>query len=186
MVDFRIGIVGCGLIGQQYAVRLGSLGAYVSAVADPMVERAQAVAEISGAASYNDVHDLLAEEEIDLLCVCSPTHFHFEAVMAAAGHRRTSSARNPWRKTCSKARKCAARAKSMIEAGAIGQPLYSIFSYFQQVPPPERIWYRDFGAARDNIVHAIDLSNWLLDRGPLQATARLDNRLGFKGEDKVF
>ena len=79
-----------------------------------------------------------------------------------------------------------ARAKSMIEAGEIGNPLYAIFSYFQQTPPPERKWYTDFGAARDNIVHAIDLSNWLLGRPPRQVRARLDHRLGFKGEDKVF
>ena len=79
-----------------------------------------------------------------------------------------------------------ARAKSLIEAGEIGLPLYSIFSYFQQVPPPERSWYKEFGAARDNVVHAIDLSNWLLNRKPARVSARLDNRLGFKGEDKVF
>ena len=36
------------------------------------------------------------------------------------------------------------------------------------------------------MVHAIDLSNWLLDRRPAQVQARLDNRLGFQGEDKVF
>ena len=208
MSGLRIGIVGCGLIGQQYAQRLGSLGAQVVAAADPLLERAQQVAGISGAASYSDAQDLLAEEAIDLLCVCSPTPFHHEAVMAAAQRGVHIFCEKPLaenlvqaRDMCRAAREAGvtmgmgfkmrfeavfARARAMIVAGAIGQPLYSIFSYFQQVPPPERIWYTDFGTMRDNVVHAIDLSNWLLDRQPAQVRARLDSRLGFKGEDKVF
>lgn len=208
MTTIRVGIVGCGLIGRQYAQRLGRLGAQVTAVADPMPERAQQVAAISGAATYADARDLLAREDIDLLCVCSPTPFHHEAVLAAAQRGRHIFCEKPLAENLEQAREMCraaqesgvmlgigfkmryeaifARAKAMIEAGEIGKPLYAIFSYFQQVPPPDRIWYTDYGAARDNIVHAIDLSNWLLGRLPAQVSARLDNRLGFKGEDKVF
>lgn len=208
MDDIRVGIVGCGLIGRQYAERLGRLGALVAAVADPMLERAEQAAAASGAAVYAGPRQLLEAEAIDLLCVCSPTPFHYEAVMAAARHRRHIFCEKPLAENLAQAREMRraareagvafgigfkmryeavfARAKSLIQAGDIGPPLYAIFSYFQQVPPPERIWYTDFGAARDNVVHAIDLSNWLLDRQPAQVTARLDNRLGFKGEDKVF
>ena len=208
MPEIRVGIVGCGLIGRQYAERLPKLGAQVTAVADPLMERAVSVAEISGAASYHDVHALLAEREIDLLCVCSPTPFHHEAVVAAARCGTQIFCEKPLAENLAQAREIChaiseagvtlgmgfklryeavfARAKSLIEAGEIGLPLYSIFSYFQQVPPPARGWYKDFGAARDNIVHAIDLSNWLLNRQPSRVSARLDNRLGFKGEDKVF
>ena len=204
----RIGIVGCGLVGRQYARRLRNLGAHVSAVADPMLERARQVAQISGAASYGGAEELLAREAVDLLCVCSPTPFHFEAVMAAAEHGRQIFCEKPLaenlqqaRGMCRAAREAGvalgmgfkmryeavfARAKLMIEAGDIGAPLYAIFSYFQRMPPPERKWYTDFGTTRDNIVHAIDLCNWLLDRPPRQVQARLDHRLGFKGEDKVF
>ena len=208
MTAIRVGIVGCGLIGRQYAQRLGRLGAQVAAVADPMPERAQQVATISGAATYADARELLAQEAIDLLCVCSPTPFHYQAVLAAAQRGRHIFCEKPLAENLEQAREMCraaheagvmlgigfkmryeavfARAKSMIVAGEIGNPLYAIFSYFQQVPPPERIWYTDFGAARDNIVHAIDLSNWLLDRPPERVTARLDKTLGFKGEDKVF
>ncbi len=208
MAGFRIGIVGCGLIGRQYAQRLERLGAQVVAVADPLLGRARQVAGICGAASYSDAQELLAVETIELLCVCSPTPFHYEAVLAAARHGCHIFCEKPLaenlgqaREMCQAAREAGvmmgmgfkmrfeavfARAKAMIVAGEIGQPLYSIFSYFQQVPPPERIWYTDFGTTRDNVVHAIDLSNWLLDRRPVQVRARLDNRLGFKGEDKVF
>lgn len=206
--DIRIGIAGCGLIGRQYAQRLSRLGAQVAAVADPLPERAQAVAAISGATGYSDAGELLAAEAIDLLCVCSPTPFHHAAVLAAAGRGRHIFCEKPLaenlaqaREMCQAAREAGvafgigfkmryeaifARAKSLIEAGEIGLPLYSIFSYFQQVPPPERAWYTDFGTTRDNVVHAIDLSNWLLDRPPAQVRAQLDNRLAFKGEDKVF
>ena len=208
MDNIRVGIVGCGLIGRQYAERLPKLGARVVAVADPMIERRLPVAEISGAASYHDAHELLAEREIDLLCVCSPTPFHHEAVVAAARHGRHIFCEKPLAENLAQAREICraiseagvtlgigfklryeavfARAKSLIDAGEIGLPLYSIFSYFQQVPPPERNWYTKYGTTRDNVVHAIDLSNWLLNRQPARVSARLDNRLGFKGEDKVF
>ncbi len=208
MTDIRVGIVGCGLIGRQYAQRLGRLGAQVEAVADPMPERTQQVAALSGAATYADARELLAREYIDLLCVCSPTPYHYEAVLAAAQRGRHIFCEKPLAENLEQAREMCraaheagvmlgigfkmryeavfARAKSMIDAGDIGTPLYAIFSYFQQVPPPERIWYTDYGALRDNIVHAIDLSNWLLGRLPAQVSARLGNRLGFKGEDKVF
>ncbi len=208
MDKFRAGIVGCGLIGRQYAERLPKLGARVVAVADPMPERRVPVAENSGAASYHGAHELLAEREIDLLCVCSPTPFHHEAVVAAARHGTHVFCEKPLaenlaqaREICRAAREAGvtlgigfklryeavfARAKSLIEAGEIGLPLYSIFSYFQQVPPPERNWYTKYGTTRDNVVHAIDLSNWLLNRQPARVSARLDNRLGFQGEDKVF
>ncbi|MCY3831445.1 MAG: Gfo/Idh/MocA family oxidoreductase [Chloroflexi bacterium] len=206
--DIRIGIVGCGLVGRQYAERLRSLGAPVAAAADPVQERAKNVAALSGAASYASARDLLETEAINLLCVCSPTPYHYEAVMAAAQRGAHIFCEKPLAETLGQAREMhrAARetgvtlglgfkmrfeavfaeAKTMIDAGDIGPPLYSIISYFQQVPPPDRAWYKEFGAARDNIVHAIDLSNWLLDRRPLQVRARLDNRLGYKGEDKVF
>ena len=208
MREIRIGIVGCGLIGQAYAERLHGLGATLAAVADPIMARAQQAAAISGAASYSDALVLLAEQAIDLLCICSPTPFHYEAAMAAARRRRHIFCEKPLAENLEQAREmcCAARvagvalgmgfklryeavfaqAKAMIDAGEIGAPLYSIFSYFQQTPPPERAWYMNFGTTRDNVVHAIDLSNWLLDRQPLQVRARLDNRLGFTGEDKVF
>ena len=206
--DIRIAIIGCGLIGRQYAQRLSRLGAPVVAVADPLLERAEEVAEANGAAMYSSARDLLDEEAIDLLCICSPTPFHHAAVLAAAGRGLHIFCEKPLAENLAQAREMCgaaheagvtmgmgfkmryeaafARAKSLIEAGEIGAPLYSIFSYFQQVPPPERAWYKDFGTTRDNVVHAIDLSNWLLDRPPAGVRARLDHRLGFKGEDKVF
>ncbi|MDE2777307.1 MAG: Gfo/Idh/MocA family oxidoreductase [Chloroflexota bacterium] len=206
--EIRVGIVGCGLIGRQYAARLGRLGAPVVALADPLLERAQQAAEASGAAVYGDLRRLLDEQAIDLICVCSPTPSHHAAVLAAAGRGLHIFCEKPLAENLKQAREMCraaheagvtmgigfkmryeavfARAKSLIEAGEIGAPLYSIFSYFQQLPPPERSWYTDFGTTRDNVAHAIDLSNWLLDRQPALVSARLDNRLGFKGEDKVF
>ncbi len=206
--EIQIGIVGCGLVGRQYAERLDSLGVAVAAVADPQLERAREVAASCGAACYSDARSLLDQEAIDLLCVCSPTPYHYEAVLAAADRGRHIFCEKPLAETLSQAREMCrsareagvmlgvgfkmryeavfARAKAMIAAGDIGAPLYAIFSYFQELPPPERRWYTDFGAMRDNLVHAIDLSSWLLDRPPASVQARLDYRLGFAGEDKAF
>ena len=188
MAGIRIGIAGCGMIGQRYARTLRQLGRPVAAVADPIIERAQYVADLCGAAPYADLRDLLAADAIDLLCVCTPTPDHYSAVMAAIEHRAHIFCEKPLAETlrqaedmCFSAREAGlimgmgfkmryeavfAKAKALIDTGAIGRPLQALFSYFQQVPPPERIWYTEYGALRDMIPHAIDLSSWYLGQQP--------------------
>ncbi len=196
------------MIGRKFAETLLALGASVVAVCDPVVGRARAVAELSDAASYADLTALLDGVAIDLLCVCSPPAFHHEAVMAAVARGCHVFCEKPLAWNLQQAREMRraadyagkrlgvgfkmrfeavfAEAKALIDAGEIGAPMYAILSYFQQVPPPERAWYRDVGVLRDNIAHAIDMSNWLLNREPLTVRARLDHRLGYAGEDKAF
>jgi len=208
MLDIKIGIVGCGMVGERYARELRSLGAEVVATADVAGERASRVAGISGATAYVDYHELLEEVDIDLVCVCTPTPFHYGPVVKGARHGRHVFCEKPLSESLSLAQEMCdavrdadvamgmgfkmrfegvfADAMSVIESGDIGKPMYSVFSYFQPVPPGKRIWYCDVGVLREMLSHVIDLSNWMLGLRPRSAAARLDSLLGRKGEDKAF
>lgn len=201
----RVGIVGCGLVGQLYGRTLRRLGAEVVAAADRVEARA---AEVAPRAFPDAAAMLDGAQGLDLVCVCSPTPFHREAVMAAARHGRHVFLEKPMAETLADAEAmqdaCAragsvlgvgfkmrfetlfAEARRLVAAGAIGRPRYATFSFVQPVPPGERVWYVDVGVLRDMMVHPFDLACWLLDAAPVAVTARTEQELGRAGEDKGF
>jgi myo-inositol 2-dehydrogenase/D-chiro-inositol 1-dehydrogenase len=78
----RVGLVGCGFIGQRH---LGVLSgeARVVAVADPVRGRADAAATGIGARAYDGWAELLAGEgELDAVWVCVPPFAHGELELA--------------------------------------------------------------------------------------------------------
>lgn len=86
MQDLRVGVVGAGAIGEDHVRRLVRRinGARVAAVADPVRERAEAVAGLAaGAEAMGSVVQLIDSGTIDALMVCSPGRFHEEALIQA-------------------------------------------------------------------------------------------------------
>ncbi len=64
----KVGIIGCGLIGYKRAESLPP--GYLKAVADVSVERAERLAKLyPGVDVYSDWHDLIGQEDIDLVIV---------------------------------------------------------------------------------------------------------------------
>ncbi|UOR01414.1 Gfo/Idh/MocA family oxidoreductase [Leucobacter allii] len=86
----RIGIIGTGVMG---AFHVGLLheqvsGATVVAVADPAIDRAEAVvAAIPGARAFADAQELIADPEVEAVLITSPDSLHAEQTLAciAAG-----------------------------------------------------------------------------------------------------
>jgi UDP-N-acetylglucosamine 3-dehydrogenase len=78
MKQWRVGIIGVGAIGTSgHLVGYQSAGANVVAVADVAEGRAAKVAEREGiAASYTDYRDMLANEDLDVVSVCTPNALH--------------------------------------------------------------------------------------------------------------
>ncbi len=76
----KIGIIGLGQIAQTIHIPLWSKmsNAEIAAVYDPDKDRAKAIAEKLKAKVYNSVDALLADEEIDAVHICSPTHTHMK------------------------------------------------------------------------------------------------------------
>ncbi len=87
MEKVRSAIVGCGGIAQVHAKMLGqSQRAQAVAYADCKPERAQALAEQYGGKAYGSLEELLENEQIDCLHICTPHYLHLP--MAQEAQRR--------------------------------------------------------------------------------------------------
>lgn len=94
MTPLRAGIVGCGWFGRVHLERLGEiLGVYVTALSDPILESAQALASKAAAhqidpaqgniATYADPHEFFAHPNLDFVIIASPNKHHVPQIFAA-------------------------------------------------------------------------------------------------------
>ncbi|MCD6518421.1 MAG: Gfo/Idh/MocA family oxidoreductase [Anaerolineae bacterium] len=97
MPEFRVGIIGCGRpirtegatgFGMAHAHALGyeaSPDAKIVALADINLENARVFQrEHGGERIYQDYHEMLAKEQLDIVSICTWPHLHAEMVIAAA------------------------------------------------------------------------------------------------------
>lgn len=78
----RVGIIGCGLIGQKRSTALGN--AQLSAAADVVVERAEALVRgHSDATAYGDWRALIERSDVDIVVVSTTNHLLAEMTLAA-------------------------------------------------------------------------------------------------------
>ena len=85
MSKVKVGVIGCGSIA-----RFRHLPEYhthpnveIIAVCDVALERAQSVAQTYGAKAYTDYIELLNDEEINAVSICTPNVFHAPMSIAA-------------------------------------------------------------------------------------------------------
>ncbi len=80
----RIGLLGCGRIGQVHARTIkGTDRATVVAVADAIPAAAEALAKTLGA-EVRSAEDILSATDIDAVVIGTPTSMHFEQIQAAS------------------------------------------------------------------------------------------------------
>lgn len=86
MDTLRFGIIGCGVIGPVHANALANLPQVtLAAVCDIDLARAQQVAaQYQIPVVTSDYHQLLARQDIDAVCICTPHYLHAEMAIAAA------------------------------------------------------------------------------------------------------
>jgi len=82
----RFGIIGCGVIAPWHAKALTGIDeAELAACCDVIPERAEKLAADFGASKvYTDHHALLADKDIDAVCVCTPSGLHGPITIDAA------------------------------------------------------------------------------------------------------
>ena len=83
---FKFGVVGCGSIGPTHgaAIRQIPQEAELIAVADILPERAKAMAEkFDVKRLYGSFNELLADKDLDVICICTPSGMHAEMAIAA-------------------------------------------------------------------------------------------------------
>jgi UDP-N-acetyl-2-amino-2-deoxyglucuronate dehydrogenase len=73
--SIRFALVGAGHIGRRHAAQMQRCG-QLTAVADIVPEKAANLAEAFGARAYPSLDALLADEQPDLIAVCTPNYLH--------------------------------------------------------------------------------------------------------------
>ena len=86
MDTVRYGVIGCGVIGPVHMQAISAQAdARLVGVCDCVPARArQAQAQYGAAVMETDYHALLAREDIDAVCICTPHYLHAEMTIAAA------------------------------------------------------------------------------------------------------
>ena len=85
MGKYRVGIIGCGRMGQVWVETVGRQSdCRVGLTYDPDPELAAEKAKAAGAQAAETLEQLVESPEIDLVVVCTPTYTHPEIVEQAA------------------------------------------------------------------------------------------------------
>lgn len=86
MPKFKIAVIGCGAIAQRRHLPEYAKHPDVELVAfcDPVPGRAEEIAKQYGGKAYSDYKELLEQEKLDAVSVCTPNYIHAEVAIAAA------------------------------------------------------------------------------------------------------
>ena len=204
----RIGLLGCGRIGQVHARSIKALdGAQVVAVADAVPAAAQALAGTSGA-EVRDVGTILSAADVDAVVIGTPTDSHFEQIMGAAKAGKAIFCEKPVDMSVENIRSCMqavaesdvpflvgfnrrfdpnfAALRARIRAGEIGALELVTITSRDPAPPPVSYITRSGGLFRDMMIHDFDMAHFLMGeeftRLHAVGSALVDPEIGAAGD----
>jgi predicted dehydrogenase len=187
MAYLRVGLIGAGRIAGVHmeAYRLTDK-ATVVAVADVDADRAKALGQSVGARAYGNYRELLADDTIDAVDICTPVFTHEQVAIDALNAGKHVSLQKPMSldlDSCDRIIKAAkenrkilvvpymyrhapltVKGKEILESGQIGKPT---MAYHHMLCPPTvtiPLWFHEEeksgGVIVDTLTHGIDLFNW--------------------------
>ena len=180
----RIGLLGCGRIGQVHALSIEQVGgAQLVAVADAVPEAAEAVAASYGAA-VRSIDAVLTSGDVDAVIIGTPTDTHYDLIHQAAANGKAIFCEKPVDLDTDRIRECVAAVEAtgvlfmagfnrrfdpnfasmaqQIRDGVIGNvELVTILSR-DPSPPPVSYIERSGGLFRDMMIHDFDMARFLL------------------------
>src|SRR5699024_1541532 len=78
-------IIGCGFIDEKHAKAIENIdGAKLVAVCDTIPENMTPYVEKYDAAAYENINEMLEHEQIDVVCICTPTGSHAPIALQVA------------------------------------------------------------------------------------------------------
>lgn len=180
----RIGLLGCGRIGQVHARSIAALeGARLVAVADALPEAAGALAARTGAA-LRDSAAILTAGDVDAVVIATPTDTHLELIEGAARQGKAIFCEKPVDMSVDNIRRCIdaveaagvpfmtgfnrrfdpgfAALRARIRTGAIGAVELVQITSRDPAPPPISYIARSGGLFRDMMIHDFDMARFLL------------------------
>ena len=82
---FGFGIIGCGMIAGFHAKAIGDIrGAKLVACHDAIPAAAKRLSDETGCRLYLKLRDMLADPDVDVVTICTPSGAHLEPALAAA------------------------------------------------------------------------------------------------------
>ena len=204
----RIGLLGCGRIGQVHAKSIAHIdGAKVSAVADAFADPAQALAAQTGA-KVLDPLELIESASVDAVVIGTPTDTHFDLIHAAAAAGKAIFCEKPVDMSDDRIRICMeavkqshvpfltafnrrfdpnfANVQSRIANGEIGAVEIVTIQSRDPSPPPVSYIKSSGGLFRDMMIHDLDMARFLLGEEPVSVyavgAALVDPAIGAAGD----
>lgn len=196
MGPFGTALIGLGKVAETHAAALASLPASrFVAVCDPVLERCQAFAARYGVKAYQHVADLLDDDEVQVVNICTPHPTHAETAIRAAESGRHVLVEKPMAvrlADCDAMIKAAAanrvklgvvsqrrfyepvvRVRQAISEGRIGEPALGTLTVlgwrgkdYYQLDPWRGTWSGEGGGVLvTQVTHHLDLFQWLM--GPV-------------------
>jgi len=82
---YGFGIIGCGMISEFHAAGLAEVPqARLVAAAEPVEARRKAFGEKYGCEGHADYNEMLRRDDVDVVCICTPSGAHMAPAVAAA------------------------------------------------------------------------------------------------------
>ncbi len=191
------GIIGCGMIARFHARAIGDIRtARLVACFDNVPQAAARLANETGCRAYSDLKKMLADPQVDVVTICTPSGAHMEPAVAAARAGKHVIVEKPLEVTlrrcdriidaCKKAdvvlatifpsrfHESSQRMKRAIEQGRFGRltlgdayvKWYRTQQYYDS-GAWRGTWKLDGGGALMNqAVHSVDLLDWFM--GPVK------------------
>ncbi len=83
-MGYKFGVIGCGFIAGIHAMAINDIeGTEIVGAYDPFEKAADAYCEKWNAKKYLSEEELLADENIDIVCICTPSGNHAATAIAA-------------------------------------------------------------------------------------------------------
>jgi UDP-N-acetylglucosamine 3-dehydrogenase len=197
----RFGVIGTGFWGRNHARVLSELPeTSLVAVCDVDPARGQSIAKKFETQWYQKYSDLLRVEDVDAVCICTPTTTHAAIALSAAKNRKHLLIEKPIAANTVEAKKivetCESlelktmtgfierfnpgtrRLKELLGKGVLGEVVLAFARRLNRWP--ERIG--DVGVVKDSAIHDFDLMRFLFEEEPVSVFARAGS-IGHKFED---
>jgi len=189
----KIGILGCGRIGQVHARSLRAMDtAKIVAVSDAVPQAAAAVATLAGA-EVRETMAIVQSNDIDAVVIGTPTDTHTDLIIAAARAGKAIFCEKPVDMSADRIRDCAkvieetgvpffaafnrrfdpnfANIEARIRSGEIGEVEIVIITSRDPSPPPIDYIRHSGGLFRDMMIHDFDMARFLLGEEPVEIHA---------------
>lgn len=204
----RVGLLGCGRIGQVHARSVTqNEGATVVAVADAFAAPAEILAAKTGA-EIRDTLAVIEADDIDAVVIGTPTDTHYDLIHAAAAAGKAIFCEKPVDMSADRIRDCIAAVdkagvpfltafnrrfdpnfaalQARLGAGEIGNVEIVTILSRDPAPPPISYIEGSGGIFRDMMIHDFDMARFLLDEEPVQVfatgAALIDPAIGAAGD----